>query len=191
MAPLPDAAVTDDLETDRHEEVLAFWFGLEKARHWRRDPESDAQIANRFGRLWEERQNSGIENFLASPGKALAAVILFDQFPRNMFRDDPRAFATDPLARRIAAAALDRAHDRAVPSERRNFLYMPFQHSEDLADQLRSVALFEALGDAELLGHARSHRDTIARFGRFPHRNLLLGRVSTEEEHASGKDAPW
>jgi len=108
-----------------------------------------------------------------------------------MFRDDPRAFATDQLARSVVNAAIARGHDRQVAPERRHFFYLPLEHSEDLADQDRSVALFERLGNEGYLRYATKHRDVIARFGRFPHRNALLGRPSTEEERAFGLEQPW
>jgi uncharacterized protein (DUF924 family) len=174
------------------EAVLNFWFGLPPERHWRVDEALDRQIAERFERLWDcERSRGESARFLVSPDTALAAVILFDQFPRNMFRGTARQFATDGLARSIAEAALDRGFDTALPADRRLFLYMPFEHSEDLADQDRSVALFEVLGDPFYIGFARKHRDVIARFGRFPHRNAMLGRENTQEEQAFGLEPAW
>jgi len=113
---------------------------------------------------------------------ALALVILLDQLPRNIFRKSPHAFATDGLAQAIAARALDRGFDGATDSALRFFFYMPFEHAEDLAMQERCVTLFTNLGDAEYLKFAILHRDIIARFGRFPHRNVILGRKSTVEE---------
>jgi uncharacterized protein (DUF924 family) len=161
------------------EAVLNFWFGLPPERHWRVDEALDRQIAERFERLWDcERSRGESARFLVSPDTALAAVILFDQFPRNMFRGTARQFATDGLARPSVANC-------------RLFLYMPFEHSEDLADQDRSVALFEVLGDPFYIGFARKHRDVIARFGRFPHRNAMLGRENTQEEQAFGLEPAW
>jgi uncharacterized protein (DUF924 family) len=171
--------------------VLDFWFGLPPERHWRRDPVLDAEIASKFGRLWQDQQKQAADSFLQSADAALGAIILFDQFPRNMFRDDRRAFSTDRLARAIASGAVDRGHDRQVPGARRHFFYMPFQHSESLADQERSLALFEELGDDYQLGFARKHRDVIARFGRFPHRNAVLGRANSEAEEAFGLEPAW
>ena len=118
------------------------------------------------------------------PEGALALLILLDQFPRNMFRGAARAFATDPLARAIAAGALLKGFDAQVPPEMRGFFYLPFMHSEDLADQERCVALYQAAGDADGLKWAQEHADIIRRFGRFPHRNAVLGRASTPEEQA-------
>lgn len=113
---------------------------------------------------------------------ALALLILLDQLPRNIFRNSPHAFATDNLAQAIAARALDRGFDAATDSALRLFFYLPFEHAEDLAMQERCVTLFTNLGDAEYLKFAILHRDIIARFGRFPHRNAILGRKSTVEE---------
>ena len=115
---------------------------------------------------------------------ALALAILLDQFPRNIYRGTPRAFAADAKARDAARNALAAGHDQAVAPFMRAFLYLPFEHSEDMADQDRSVALFRALGDEKYLGFAIGHRDVIARFGRFPHRNEILGRRSTPDELA-------
>ena len=171
--------------------VFDFWFGLTPEQHWRRDNAVDAAIEERFGSLWREQQVHPPEHFLAGPDVALAATILFDQFPRNIYRDDARAFATDKLARAIAARAVDRGLDAGLAEDRRHFLYMPFQHSEDIADQDRSVALFGQLGDDFYLDFARKHRDVIARFGRFPHRNKVLGRASTPEEQAFGLEPAW
>jgi uncharacterized protein (DUF924 family) len=114
----------------------------------------------------------------------LALLILLDQFPRNMFRDSARAFATGPLARSIAAGALVRGFDAQVPADMRSFFYLPFEHSEDMADQERALALYKAAGNADNLKWAELHADIIRRFGRFPHRNAVLGRVTTAEEQA-------
>lgn len=172
-------------------DILDFWFGLDAEQHWKADPQLDAACRERFLTLWEEQRSRTAAEFLGSPDEALAAILLFDQMPRNMFRGDPRSFATDPLARDIAAGAVDRGYDARLAEDRRIFLYMPFEHSEDMADQDRSVALFEAIGDDFYTGFARKHRDVIARFGRFPHRNEVLGRRSTDEETAFGLEPAW
>ena len=123
--------------------------------------------------MWAEKRQLPVETFLADPLSALAAVILFDQFPRNMFRGHADQFATDHLALAVAKAAVDRDFDNELERDERCFLYMPFQHSENLADQNRGVLLFSELGDDNLLGFAKKHRDIIERFGRFPHRNAM------------------
>lgn len=124
------------------------------------------------------------ENWLDDAEGALGLMILLDQIPRNIFRDSAHSYATDPLALHYAARAVDAGHDAQVDAQLRMFLYLPFEHSEAMADQDRSVALFEALGNQHVLDYAKAHRDVIARFGRFPHRNAELGRVNTPDEQA-------
>ncbi len=131
------------------------------------------------------------KSFLDDARTALAAVILFDQLPRNMFRGHADQFMTDPLALAIARAAVDRGYDQDMTKDEKAFLYMPFEHSENLADQRRALALFTALGDDWLLGFARKHHDIIERFGRFPHRNAILGRAPRPAELAAGDVVPW
>jgi len=176
---------------DWRAEVLKFWFGLNKEQWWRGGPEIDHRIRERFLKLWTEKRQLPVESFLDDPLTALAGVILFDQFPRNMFREHAEQFATDHVALAIAKAAIDKKLDDALEPQERGFLYMPFQHSENLADQNRAVLLFSELGDEEQLGYAKKHRDIIARFGRFPHRNAMLGRAPRADELAAGKVVPW
>lgn len=172
-------------------DVLRFWFGLDPKQWWKADPALDRQIKEGFGKCWSEKRALAARSFLDDPLTALAAVILFDQFPRNMFRGHAEQFATDPLALEIATAAVDhQLDDRLNPAER-GFLYMPFEHNERLDDQQRSVLLFSGLGDDFLLGFAIKHRDIIARFGRFPHRNVMLGRTPRADEIAAGDVVPW
>ena len=171
--------------------VLDFWFSHGWDDWWKPDPAFDAEIRERFETLWSEQREHVPEHFLGSADEALAAVILFDQFPRNMFRGHADEFASDPLARAIAQGAIDRGHDDGMTPDRRGFLYMPFQHSEELRDQIRSLLLFTALGDAEMLRYARLHHGVIECFGRFPHRNAMLGRKPTAVEAAAGDVVPW
>ena len=172
--------------------VLKFWFALSKDEWWRGGPDLDHRIRENYQELWAEKRQLPAESFLGDPLTALAAVLLFDQFPRNMFRGHADQFATDHLALAIARAAVDRGFDDQLQStEERGFLYMPFQHSENLADQKRSVQLFTALGDDFQLGFAKKHHDIIDRFGRFPHRNAMLGRAPRPDEVAAGDDFPW
>jgi uncharacterized protein (DUF924 family) len=173
------------------QEVLAFWFGLAPEQYWKADPELDKEVAGRFHKLWEAQRQCPADTFLGSPEEALAAVILFDQFPRNMFRGHADSFSTDHLALGLAKAAIERGYDDALTPQQRGFLYMPFQHSEDLDDQQRSVGLFTALGDDYQLGFAKKHHDVIQRFGRFPHRNAVLGRKPRPGEVAAGNVVPW
>jgi uncharacterized protein (DUF924 family) len=172
-------------------EILDFWFGLRPEQWWKADPQLDEEIRERFLETWQRERERLPGEFLGSAETALAAVILFDQFPRNMFRGRADSFATDILARTIADEAIGRGFDTALPKERRGFLYLPFEHSEDKADQRRSLLLFEALGDPELLRYAHLHHDLIERFGRFPHRNAMLGREPRAAELAAGNVVPW
>ena len=177
--------------SDWRRDVLAYWFGLDPGDWWRSDTAVDEDIRKRFLKLWTEKRQLPVSAFLDDPPTALAAVILFDQFPRNMFRGEAEQFATDHLALAIAKAAVDHGFDDRLQSKERGFLYMPFEHSEILADQKRSLQLFTALGDDYLLGFAKKHHDVIERFGRFPHRNAILGRAPRQAEIAAGDVAPW
>jgi len=176
---------------DWRSDVLKFWFEFEPAQWWNGGAELDHRIKQQFLKLWAEKRELPVELFLTDPLTALAAVILFDQFPRNMFRDHADQFSTDHLALAIARAAIDRGFDDQLEPRERGFLYMPFQHSEDLADQNRSLLLFTALGDTDQLNYAQKHHDVIARFGRFPHRNKMLGRTPRPAELAAGDVVPW
>lgn len=168
--------------------ILGFWFDeIGPDRWWTRSAETDAAIVERFQPLWEEWRSRVPESFLGSADEAVAGVILFDQFPRNMFRGHADAFSTDPLALAIAKGALDRGLDAGMTGDQLSFLYMPFQHSELLADQQRSLALFTALGNANSLDFARKHHDMMARYGRFPARNAALGRAARPGEAAAIK----
>jgi uncharacterized protein (DUF924 family) len=173
------------------DDVLGFWFGLTREQWFKADPALDESVRGRFGELWEAQRGLPASAFLGSPREALAAVVLFDQMPRNMFRGHADQFATDLLALTVAYEAVDRGYDEQLTPTERGILYMPFQHSEDLDDQLRSVLLFTRLGDDYQLGFAKKHLDIIERFGRFPHRNAVLGRTPRPEERAAGDVVPW
>ena len=179
------------MSVDWRRQVLKFWFALDPERWWNGGAELDNQIKLRFLKLWTEKRQLPVEAFLDDPLTALAGVILFDQFPRNMFRGHAEQFATDPLALGIAKAAIAKGLDEQLPADERAFLYMPFQHSENRDDQNRSMLLFTALGDAKNLQYAKKHHDVIERFGRFPHRNAILGRAARPEEIAAGDVFPW
>ena len=168
---------------DAHE-VLSFWRDAGAARWYAKDDAFDAAIRDRFGPLWQEAAAGRLADWERSDEGTLALVIMLDQFPRNMFRNDPRAFSTDALAREVAMRALDRGVDQRIGGELRQFLYLPFMHSEDLADQERCVALFAPLGNENSTKYAIIHADIIRKFGRFPHRNPVLGRDTTAEEQA-------
>ncbi len=173
------------------EDLLIFWFGLEPKQWWKADPRLDSEIRKRFLDLHEEQRENVPPHFLASAREALAAVILFDQLPRNMFRGHADQFMTDPLALAVAKGAIERGYDDQLSKDEKTFLYMPFQHSEVLADQRRGLALFTAVHDDWLLGYAKKHLAIIERFGRFPHRNAMLGRQPRPEEVAAGDVNPW
>jgi uncharacterized protein (DUF924 family) len=179
------------LSGDWRADVLKFWFGLTYDQWWRGGREVDHRVRQGFLKLWAAKRELPVASFLTDPLTALAAVILFDQFPRNMFRDHADQFATDHLALAIARAAVDQRFDEELEPSERGFLYMPFQHSENLGDQNRSVLLFTQLGDERQLGYAKKHHDVIERFGRFPHRNKVLGRAPRPEEVAAGDVFPW
>ncbi|MBR1361453.1 DUF924 family protein [Bradyrhizobium ottawaense] len=164
--------------------ILAFWREAGRERWYKRNDVFDAEVRRRFLALWQKAVAGEIASWEASDDGALALVIVLDQFPRNMFRGTPQAFASDALARDVARRAIDRGVDARVDPVLLEFLYLPFMHSEHLPDQLHCVALFQNTENAENLKYAREHADIIQRFGRFPHRNHLLGRDSTEEEQA-------
>ncbi len=175
----------------RAQEVLDFWFGREgepgygefRQAWFKKDPEFDRKVRDRFEDLHEAAAAGELEGWREEARSCLALVILLDQFPRNMFRGDPRSYATDRMAQETAEYAVDRALDRELPAFQRMFLYMPFMHSEDLERQRRSVELFQALGgEDDATGYAVRHMEIIERFGRFPHRNEVLGRRTTPEE---------
>jgi len=179
------------LNPDWRGDVLKFWFALDSRKWWGGDEALDQRIRQKFLKLWTEKRELPADAFLTDPLTALAAVILFDQFPRNMFRGQADQFATDHIALAIAEAAVDKGFDDELEPKERGFLYMPFQHSENLADQDRGLLLFTAIGDADQIRFAKQHRDVIARFGRFPHRNAILGRTPRPDEIAAGNVEPW
>jgi uncharacterized protein (DUF924 family) len=169
------------MRDDWVEAVHRFWFAELKPRAWfRTDAKVDAEIRRRFLGVWDALRAAPPR--IADARAAVAAAVALDQFPRNMFRGGPDAFATDAAALAVARAAVAAGLDRGLPDPERMFLYMPFQHSEDLADQARSVELFATLDIPDALATATRHKALIDRFGRFPHRNAILGRISTPEE---------
>ena len=166
------------------DDVVAFWVEAGPRRWFAKSDAFDGEIRRRFEALHHAAARGELDGWSETAEGALALLLLLDQFPRNLYRGSPHAFAADPLARRIARAAVDRGFDAAVAPALRQFFYLPFEHSEHPADQDRGVSLCEACGDAELAKWANIHRDIIRRFGRFPHRNACLGRPSTDEERA-------
>lgn len=173
----------------RAQEVLAFWFqGDPRDPRWfRKDEAFDRAIRDRFLPLYEQAAAGALGAWLETPRECLALVIVLDQFPRNMFRGDKRAFAADPLALAAARTIVSRGWNREMPESEKLFAYLPFEHSEALADQDLACDLMKDF-HPEQLRYALRHREIIQRFGRFPHRNAALGRESTREEIAFLKE---
>lgn len=167
-------------------EVLSFWFGPGMEERWfKKDPDFDREVRERLQGHYERARSGDYDHWMDSAKGSLALCLLLDQVPRNLFRDDRRAFATDDRARQVTICALDQGFDRALRQAERLFLYLPLEHSEDLDDQERCVELVATLdAKPDWLDYSVRHRDVIARFGRFPHRNRVMGRETTEEEAA-------
>jgi uncharacterized protein (DUF924 family) len=165
-------------------DVLAFWRAAGADQWFKKDAAFDDEIRRRFLTTYEAAAGGRLAAWEQTPEDALALLVVLDQFPRNMFRGDARTYAADPLAREVAARARARGFDRGFPPAEQTFFYLPFEHSEDIADQERGLALFRTTGDEELIKYAQEHVDIVRRFGRFPHRNALLGRATTPEEQA-------
>jgi len=164
-------------------EVLHFWYHeLEPKQWWKRDDAVDRVVISRFSALYEQVADAIPESWLVTPEGRLAAIIVLDQFPRNMFRGSTKTFMTDAMALALAEETIEAGLEKELTQQECSILYMPFQHSEDRDVQERSVALFEALGDVIQLDFARKHKTIIDRFGRFPHRNEILGRASSKQE---------
>jgi len=168
-------------------EVVAFWRNAGPKAWFSKNPAFDAELRSRFLDLHFKAARGAMDDWLGTAEGALALLLLLDQFPRNMFRGSAHAFATDPLARAVARRAMERGFDEQVDTVVRPFFYLPFEHSEDPADQAFAVKLCERLlahGDSDSVKWARIHQDIIERFGRFPHRNACLGRQTNAEEQA-------
>jgi uncharacterized protein (DUF924 family) len=161
--------------------VVSFWRDAGPDLWFAKDAGFDRRFHDRFLIVYEAATRGKLSDWQTTPNGALALVLLLDQFPRNAFRGTARMYASDEMARIAAAAAVERGHDLQVPAELRLFFYLPCGHSEALADQERSVALVRSLGEPHL-AHALHHQDIIRQFGRFPHRNPILGRIMTEAE---------
>jgi uncharacterized protein (DUF924 family) len=164
--------------------VLAFWREAGPDCWFGKDAAFDAAIREKFLGTYEAAVAGKLQDWQATAEGTLALVIVLDQFPRNMFRGQARCFAADPLARAAANLALKRGYDQDVPKAERTFLVLPFMHSEDPVDQKRCVELYRAVGDEDSLKYALEHAEIIRRFGRFPHRNDMLGRPTTPDEQA-------
>ncbi len=165
-------------------EILAFWREAGSDRWYHQDDAFDADLRSRYFELWQKAANGELASWETTDDGALALTIVLDQFPRNMFRGDPRTYATDAPARDLAARAIEGGVDLRIDPLLREFVYMPLMHSENLSDQERCVELFRNAGATENLKYAEHHADIIRRFGRFPHRNPILERATTADEQA-------
>jgi uncharacterized protein (DUF924 family) len=164
--------------------ILAFWRDAGPDRWYTRDDDFDAGVRGRYLGLWQRAVAGELASWETSDDGALALVIVLDQFPRNMFRGSAKTYASDALARDVARRAIARGVDTRIDPGLREFLYLPFMHSEELADQMRCIELLQQAGLAESAKWAEHHADIIRRFGRFPHRNGMLGRANTADEQA-------
>ncbi len=164
--------------------VIKFWSDAGPKFWFAKDDEFDRQMKVQFGRLHAQAAKGELEGWANDPASALALILILDQFSRNLYRDDARAFAQDAAALKIAGESLDKGFDHQVDTKLQQFFYMPFMHSESIDDQKRCVELFKAKGGEDSIKYAVIHRDIIARFSRFPHRNKVLGRTTSPEEQA-------
>ncbi|MBT9287943.1 DUF924 domain-containing protein [Hyphomicrobiaceae bacterium 22] len=179
---MPNAALSNATALNAND-VIAFWLEAGPELWFGGGPGFDARCRAAFLSAWQDARVGRLDRWAETPDGALALVLLLDQMPRNMFRGTADAYATDPAARRTAHRAIERRFDRAFPPELARFFALPFMHSEDPADQALSVFLAEGLG-GDAPRWARHHAEIVARFGRFPHRNAILGRLSRPDEHA-------
>lgn len=171
------------MDVEKHtSNVIEFWFEeTPKQNRFKKDPDLDSEIARRFGPVYETIAEDP-SAWTSSASSCLAAIIVLDQFARNMFRGTPRSFAADPIAVDMAKRMIERDWIETLDAEQRNFALMPFMHSEDAAVHAWALPYFESYADAETLKYEHAHKEIIDRFGRYPHRNKVLGRTSTEEE---------
>lgn len=170
---------------DTKQEIVHFWFEETEPRQWyQKSDDFDSEIKDRFLTTYEMARDGLCDSWNQDTEGCLALCVLLDQFPRNMFRGSPEAFATDPKALLIARHAVSKGFDQILSVQRRTFIYLPFEHSEDMNDQKKAVELFEAVKEENPLGYeyALKHLEVIEKFGRFPHRNAVLGRENTPEE---------
>jgi len=166
-------------------EIIEFWFSERVRNLWfNSTPAFDNEIRERFEVLYQQAKAGGLDAWRRDADGALALCILLDQFPLNMYRGQPAAFATEAAARDVAKSAIDVGLDQTLGADEKAFFYLPFMHSEDMNDQNYSVSLYQRAGMMEHLRYAQHHRDIVLRFGRFPHRNAMLNRVSTPQELA-------
>jgi len=171
------------MNKERAEEILTFWFSDEVEAAWfKRNEAVDREIEEHFAQAYESARLGEMNHWRNTTKEALALTIVLDQFPRNLFRGSPRSFESDHLALANAKYALEQGYEKQLSKKERPFFYLPFMHSEDVKDQRRCITLYEELGNDLALDFAKQHADIINRFGRFPHRNAVLGRETTTEE---------
>jgi uncharacterized protein (DUF924 family) len=180
------------------EEILTFWFGatdltldIEKRQVWfKSTAEFDRHLIDHYSDICSQAHTGALDHLRGTPADCLTLILALDQFPRNIYRGSPQAFDCDPKAREIARYAMTQGFDQEMARWQRTFLYLPFEHSENMEDQEKALELYSKLVDAESLQSAIGHHDAIKRFGRFPHRNAVLGRINTPEEEEYLKDPP-
>lgn len=169
-------------------DVLDFWWLAGPSKWFSGDAKFDVKCRDRFQDALEAAKTGALDHWRETADGSLALLLLLDQMSRNIYRGTPEAFSSDPMAVSVATEAMEKGFDRAFPKEARGFFYLPFEHSEDMAHQEKAVDLGRLLGDKEFYHYALIHMDVIRRFGRFPHRNKILGRESTPDEDAFLKD---
>ncbi len=171
------------IKQDLLDSIIDFWFSAEIARHWfNSTPELDRDIKSRFEAAYHIAVGGELEHWQASPSGCLALILLFDQFPLNMYRGEKESFAAEAMSRDVAFLAITKGFDKKLAEQKKKFVYMPYMHSEDIKDQEMAIELFSKAGFTENLKYARHHHDIVDQFGRFPHRNKILGRLNTAEE---------
>ncbi|MFW2374131.1 MAG: DUF924 family protein [Gammaproteobacteria bacterium] len=165
------------------DEIIDYWYSDNMSRHWFNSTDViDEQIRNRYEVLWQSARDGRLNHWMESAQGCLALIIILDQLPLNMFRGQAESFSTEQQAIIVARYAIDKGFDKSIPKQQLAFLYMPLMHSENIQDQNLSVSCFETAGLDENAKFARHHRDIVIRFGRFPHRNAILNRDSSEQE---------
>ena len=168
-----------------YQDLIDFWFSDETSQYWFKSTKAfDARLLDSYADTWQQAKQGKLDDWQQSATGSLVLVIVLDQFPLNMFRGMAKSFSTEVQSRSVARSAIEKAYDQELPTNQKSFLYMPFMHSEDLADQALGIELFSQPGLENNLRFARHHYDIVERFGRFPHRNSILGRESSEAEVA-------
>ena len=171
------------MEVNFYQSLIDFWFSDEVRKRWfKSTTQFDRQLLDRYEDTWQQAQQGDLDDWCDTALGSLAMVILCDQFPLNMFRGEAKSFSTEAKSREVARAAIDRGFDQELPARQKSFLYMPFMHSEDLEDQALALKLFDQPGLEDNFRFSKHHFRIVERFGRFPHRNEILGRKSTDAE---------